>query len=206
MIPAAAGLCTRAAAKALAATWRVEVDGAEYIQSLRRCGTPIVYVLWHGWMLPLLMQHRRESITVLVSRHHDGDHLADTAERWGYRVVRGSSTKGATAGLLKLVRVLQTGGEVALTPDGPQGPSRVFKAGALLAAHRTGAAVITAGAGASACWSTGSWDNFKIPRAFARVRIVYGRPVWPRQGWDTNRQGAIRLRERLNAVTEAARL
>src|SRR5439155_310440 len=82
-------------------------------------------------ILPLLYHRRDESLALLISRHRDGGYLAELSERWGYRVVRGSSQRGGDVGLLGLVRYLRQGGEVALTPDGPRGPAERMKPGAL---------------------------------------------------------------------------
>src|SRR5207244_7781162 len=130
----------------LAATWRYRVRGWEHVEDARRRQRPIVYVLWHSRILPLLYSRRREGVALLISRHRDGGHLTELSERWGYRVVRGSSKRGGEAGLLGLVRHLRDGAEVALTPDGPRGPAERVKPGALAAAHHADALVIAAGA------------------------------------------------------------
>ena len=43
---------------------------------------------------------------ILISRHRDGELIARTMQRFGHRVVRGSSSRGATAALKALVREL----------------------------------------------------------------------------------------------------
>src|SRR5439155_1544024 len=91
----------------------------------------VIYVLWRSRILPLLYHRRDEGMALLISRHRDGGYLAELSERWGYRVVRGSSQRGGEAGLLGLVRYLRQGGEVALTPDGPRGPAERMKPGGL---------------------------------------------------------------------------
>ena len=42
-------------------------------------------------VVPLLALHKREGLVLLISRHRDGEYLADLAESWGYRSVRGST-------------------------------------------------------------------------------------------------------------------
>jgi lysophospholipid acyltransferase (LPLAT)-like uncharacterized protein len=161
----------------LASTWRVRTIGFEHLASLRAAKRPFVAVLWHGRLLPILYRHRGEGVTVLISRHRDGEVVARAAERWGYRTVRGSSTRGGHVGLLGLVDVLRAGGEVAVTPDGPRGPAEIIKPGAVVAAKLGGAAVIAIGARASRAWRLSSWDGMLIPRPFARVDIQYSVPL-----------------------------
>src|SRR5947208_5405086 len=111
-------------------------------------------------------------MALLISRHRDGSYLAELSERWGYRVVRGSSRRGGEVGLLGLVRYLRQGGEVALTPDGPRGPAERMKPGALAAAQHANARVIAAGARASSAWWSEAGERVCLQRRFARVDIM----------------------------------
>src|SRR3989441_4638733 len=139
--------------------------------------------------------------TLFRSRHRDGGHLTELSERWGYRVVRGSSKRGGEAGLLGLVRHLRDGAEVALTPDGPRGPAERVKPGALAAAHYADALVIAAGARASSAWWLRSWDRFCIPKPFAAVGGVYSAPFTVGGGKDGLRRGVADAERALREVT-----
>jgi hypothetical protein len=110
----------------LARTWRFRVIGREPVNALRRAGRPVAFAFWHGQMLPLVVQHRNEGVAILVSSHRDGEIIARIIHRFGFRTVRGSSSRGAGRALLGLVRELQAGREIAVTPDGPRGPARRF--------------------------------------------------------------------------------
>ena len=68
----------------LAATWRYRVRGWEHVEAARERRRPIVYVLWHSRILPLLYHRRGGGVALLVSRHRDGGYLAELSERWGY--------------------------------------------------------------------------------------------------------------------------
>jgi lysophospholipid acyltransferase (LPLAT)-like uncharacterized protein len=161
----------------LAATWRVRVVNPEHPRALRAAKTPVVFALWHGQLLPLLMMHRNENVSILISEHRDGEIIARIAERLGYRTVRGSTTRGGERALLGLARVLQGGGDVAVTPDGPRGPARRFAPGALVAAQRGGGTILPIAASASRAWRLRSWDAFLIPKPFARVTVAYATPA-----------------------------
>jgi lysophospholipid acyltransferase (LPLAT)-like uncharacterized protein len=115
---------------------------------------------------------------VLVSEHADGEYVTRIMDRFGFRTVRGSSTRGATKGLKGLIRAAREGHDLALTPDGPNGPARSFKPGALLAAAVTGLPIVPVAAGASHAWRLGSWDRFLIPKPFTRVHLRYGPAHW----------------------------
>ncbi len=188
-------------ARLLAATWRYQVRGWEHVQAARASGRPIVYVLWHSRLLPLIHNRRGEGIALLISRHRDGGYLAALCERWGYRVVRGSSQRGGAVGLLGLIRYLRDGTEVGTTPDGPRGPAERAKAGVLVAAQQARAWVIAMGAQPSSAWWFQSWDRFCIPKPFARIDVVYAAPVEIGAGKEEVRHGVAVVERALQEVT-----
>lgn len=160
----------------LATTWRVDRKDYPRYASARASGRPVLILAWHETLLPLLLCHQREGIAVVVSEAPDGAYLAHTAARFGYRAIGGSSTRGRLKAMRGMLHTLQQGGTVAVTPDGPRGPRRVLKTGALLAAQRAGALVISMFATARPSWRYDSWDRFMVPAPFAKVRVAYGQP------------------------------
>lgn len=192
--------------RALFATTRTTRIDPHHLEDLRAEGRPVVFVLWHGQLLPLVHQHREEGVTVLVSEHRDGEYLARVLERWGFETVRGSSTRGGTRGLKGLIRAARSGRDLGITPDGPRGPSRSFKPGALLAAQVTGSMIVPIAGGASGAWRADSWDRFLLPRPFSRVVVAYGEGVEvPRDATEDDRAALARRLERvLDALTVRA--
>lgn len=191
--------------RSIANTWRFEVRNAAALESLRDQRRPFIFSLWHGQLLPLLWHHRDQQIAVLISEHEDGELVARLARSLGYRLIRGSSTRGGERALLSLVRELRDGKEVAVTPDGPRGPALSYAPGALVAAHRANAPILPIAAHARSAWRLGSWDSFLIPKPFARVTVAYGNPVEvaasdPRAAADQ----ASRLGALMSATTAAA--
>ena len=160
--------------QAIARTWRIRVVNGESYRKEKDAGRAVVLVLWHGEMLPLLFHHRNRGIAVLVSEHGDGEIIARILADFGFRLVRGSSSRGAARALVAVDRELRAGVDVGITPDGPRGPRHSIAPGALLAAHRANVRLMPLAARASAYWQLGSWDRFMIPRPFARVTIAYG--------------------------------
>jgi lysophospholipid acyltransferase (LPLAT)-like uncharacterized protein len=185
----------------LAATWRYRVQGWEHVQATRRAGRPIVYVLWHSRLLPLAHHRRGEGVAVLISRNRDGGYVADLGERWGYKIVRGSSHRGGAAGLRGLIRYLEEGHEVATTPDGPRGPAEHVKPGALAAAQHAHALVIPMGARTVSAWWIRSWDRFCIPQPFATIEVAYGAPIAVEEGKEGLRRGIAATERALHEVT-----
>jgi len=186
--------------RVLAATWRIRERGAEHARAFREERRPCVAVLWHSRLLPLLYYHRHQGIVLLISRHRDGGYLAALAQRWGYQAVRGSSRRGGDVGLLGVVRSLEQGARVAVTPDGPRGPAEVVKAGAVAAAQHAGVPIVALGAQASAEWRLNSWDRFSVPRPFAEIEVVYGAPLEVGPGREGLRRGIAAVQQALHQV------
>ena len=136
--------------------------------------------VWHNRLLifPLVLRRffSNRSGAALISASRDGDLLTDAVQRFGYDVVRGSSSRlGATA-LLQLSNLLSSHRDVVVTPDGPLGPAYELGPGIILLAQKTGAAVLPMNLEYSGCWRLKSWDRFIIPYPFSKVRIILGSP------------------------------
>ncbi|MDH3272143.1 MAG: lysophospholipid acyltransferase family protein [Gemmatimonadota bacterium] len=187
---------------ALFATTRATRVGEEHYLRFRREGQPVLFVFWHGQLLPLIHYHRHEGIVVLVSEHEDGEYITRVVERHGFGTVRGSSTRGGTKGLKGLVRAAREGRDLGVTPDGPTGPRGQFKPGALVAAQMAGLPVVPISVRSSSGWRFGSWDEFLVPRPFARITIEYHEPRFvPR---DAARADLARIGAEIGALLNEA--
>jgi lysophospholipid acyltransferase (LPLAT)-like uncharacterized protein len=167
----------RPIARAVASTWRFDHVNRAAWDALETSGHGFACMLWHEALLPLLWHHRSAKAVIVVSQARDGQYLSDFAVSIGYRLVRGSSTRGALGALLSAARELEGGAIVAMTPDGPRGPRRQMKPGILAAAQRAGVPVLPVHGEADRAWRLSSWDRFAVPKPFARVRVAYGMPL-----------------------------
>jgi lysophospholipid acyltransferase (LPLAT)-like uncharacterized protein len=185
----------------LARTWRFRVLNGAPVRDLRATRRPFIFSLWHENLLPLLWFHKGERVSILISEHRDGELIARTANWLGYGLIRGSTTRGAERALLSLVRELEAGREVAITPDGPRGPARRFAPGALIAAQRSGAPILPVAASADRAWRLRSWDRFVIPKPFALITVAYGTPTMVEAA---SARGAANEGPRFEALMNAA--
>jgi len=138
---------------------------------------PAVYAFWHSHQLSVAWHCRRTYALVLISPSRDGEYIARVAASLGYRPVRGSSSRDGTAGLKEMITLGAAGRAMAITPDGPRGPRRVVKLGALVLAQKTGYPVIPVAVGLSRFWELPSWDRFRIPKPFSRGCCCRGEPL-----------------------------
>jgi lysophospholipid acyltransferase (LPLAT)-like uncharacterized protein len=113
----------------------------------------------------------------LASQHRDGEIATRALAAWGIQMVRGSATRGAVGGFLRLVHAFRAGYNLAVIPDGPRGPRHSAKPGVIRLAKATGAPIFPVSYAASRSLRLGSWDRLMIPLPFARVTVVVGGPL-----------------------------
>jgi lysophospholipid acyltransferase (LPLAT)-like uncharacterized protein len=164
------------ALRALVATLRVRREEAA-VAPLWAAHAPVIYAVWHGRILLLPRLYGRRGSHVLASRSRDGELVARWMTRFGLVPVRGSSTRGGGEALRQLARALREGGEVVVVPDGPTGPREVLKSGVIALARLSGAPIVPTAVGASREWRLRSWDEFRIPKPFARCVVRFGEPI-----------------------------
>jgi lysophospholipid acyltransferase (LPLAT)-like uncharacterized protein len=155
--------------RGLALTWRVRVTGRFEV-------APRIYTLPHGLLLLPAFRLRSSRAVVMISRHQDGEMIAQTVQRLGYPTVRGSSTRGAGAAVRDLLTRYADRPWV-VTPDGPKGPRGSVKAGLIRLAQETGRTLQPLVGAARPAKHFASWDRFALPLPFARVVLHFGEPV-----------------------------
>ena len=140
----------------------------------------------------------------LISASRDGDLLTDAIRRFGFDVVRGSSSKMGSTALLQLSQVLAEGGDVVITPDGPRGPAYQLGPGPVFLAQKTGAPVLPINLEYSHCWRINSWDRFILPRPFSQVRVLFAEPyhVVVTSTADEFEAERVRLQQRMMSLVE----
>jgi lysophospholipid acyltransferase (LPLAT)-like uncharacterized protein len=155
--------------------WRV--DGTEHLDAVKASGRQPVLGFWHGRILPATYYFRRRGIVVITSENFDGEWIARIIERFGYGTARGSTSRGARRALLQMKRVLESGGTVAFTLDGPRGPAKRAQAGAVWLAGATESPLVPFHIEADRYWTLGSWDRTQIPRPFTTAALAIGAPI-----------------------------
>jgi len=162
----------------LCKTIRVTFVNKSVVEALESDGKNYVIAFWHGTMLLPWYIGRGKNIVAVVSQSKDGELLARVLKRWGYDVVRGSSTRGGDVVLKMMIDYAKDKRTIAITPDGPTGPIHKMKAGAVITAQKSGVPLILAGIGIQKKKTLKSWDKFEIPAFFSKVKVVYSNPVY----------------------------
>lgn len=185
-------------------TLRIEYLDAEPLLRRLAAGEQVIITFWHNRMIAMPLAARGAAVCILVSQHRDGEIATRTLRHWGIRAVRGSATRGAVPGFLRLVDAYRRGSSLAVVPDGPRGPRYVAKPGIVHLAKATGADVYPVSYAASRCWRLRSWDRLIVPKPFARLTIAVGPPLRVASGADdaTLKEARLQVETRLNELTE----
>lgn len=187
-------------------TWRFESiaeDGAVPLPYGEGAGAEI-YCFWHQCVLPCAVYFRRTRATILISRSFDGELITRILGLFGFRAVRGSSSRSAREGLLGLKRVIESGEPAIFTADGPRGPIYRTKMGPIKLAQLTGAPIGAFHLEPEHAWVMNSWDRFLVPKPFTRIVVSWSR--YTRVPADLAEQQFEPKREELNAAIERARI
>lgn len=139
-----------------------------------------VILLWHEHLPACIRAFSHRGIDVLISRSADGAWAAEACRRFGYRVHRGSSSRGALGGMKTLARGLEAGSGLAgMALDGPRGPRRIAKPGSLWLARQAGVPVVPVAVHAPLSLRLKSWDRCLLPLPFSKVIVRVGAPFHP---------------------------
>lgn len=163
--------------------WRV-VNG-QVPQRFWDEGKPVVAALWHSRLLMMPKSWPvRAPVVMLISRHRDGELIANTIARFGFGAIRGSSRKpgkdkdkGGQAAMMAMARAARAGSSIGITPDGPRGPRMRASAGIAVVARMTGLPVLCVASGTKRRITLGTWDRFMLPLPFTRGVFVWGEPI-----------------------------
>jgi lysophospholipid acyltransferase (LPLAT)-like uncharacterized protein len=172
----AAGLVFYLLIRALGSTARFRVEGWEHWDAACRNGPPVM-AFWHEQIFLTTYYFRGRRIVVMTSQSFDGEYIARFIQRFGYGAARGSSTRGGVGALVEMARLVRAGCPAGFTVDGPRGPRRLAKTGALLLAKKTGRPVLPFAVTAERFWRLRSWDRLQIPRPFTRAVVRLAPPI-----------------------------
>jgi lysophospholipid acyltransferase (LPLAT)-like uncharacterized protein len=182
------------------ATLSIKIVNRDFVRDCRKRGENIIYEFWHEYMILPLLVHEKQGIHVLVSQHFDGEVISRILKSFGFRTVRGSSTRGGRAAYMEMKNKMGKGRfEIAFTPDGPTGPRREAKLGLIKLAVETGMPVIPISVAASNYKRLKSWDRLFILLPFSKCTLVYGKPLYFEKTKDT--QKLSRHVQDLNKIT-----
>lgn len=150
----------------LSLTWRYRVLGT--IDN-----HPKVIAFWHGNMLPMWFYFRNfKKKAAIISKSKDGQILSNYLNLLNYQLIRGSSSDGGKEVILNATKVVKDN-IVLITPDGPRGPNKEMKVGAVIIAHKANVPIQFCSIKTGWKLKLKSWDKFIIPLPFSRITLSF---------------------------------
>lgn len=139
-------------------------------------GKNLIYACFHQDDLSCLPYFAGRGIVILISQSKDGQILASAVEHMGYQTVRGSSHRGAVAGLLALMRKSKEGHSLTIAVDGPKGPIYRVKEGITNISEKSKRPIVPVRAFVhNKKVFEKSWNKATLPLPFSRVTIMIGK-------------------------------
>ncbi|MDC3144402.1 lysophospholipid acyltransferase family protein [Pelagibacteraceae bacterium] len=146
-----------------------------------------IYALWHDQLLlsPLTWQSKKR-IDILISKHRDGDMIADLIKFHGFNSIRGSTNnpnkekeKNTLTSVRKILKSLKNNISIGITPDGPRGPRHKVGEGTINISRISNKKILPMSLACKKKWVLNTWDKFIVPKPFNEICIVWGEPLDP---------------------------
>ena len=160
-------------------TCKREIKGYDILKKYAR--KPAIFVFWHGrtMMLSPAIALARVRGYAIADKRRDGRAIAKMEKLFGLKTIYGSSSGDGVSVLRKGVAALRQGKNcLALSPDGPRGPSMRFHDGALYFAKMTGAPIIPVCYSCSRPWFLNRWDRYLLTKPFSIMVGEVGKPIF----------------------------
>ena len=160
-------------------TSKKKITGLDILRKYAK--KPAIFVFWHGRTMMLSPVIALNSVRgyAIADPRRDGRAIAKMEKLFGLKTIYGSSAAGGVSVLRKGVSVLRAGGNcLALSPDGPRGPSMRFHDGALYFAKMTGAPIIPVCYSCSRPWFLNRWDRYLLTKPFSVIIGTVGEPIF----------------------------
>ncbi len=164
--------------KLIGMTLRFDVEGTDIMRSGDDRHESPVLCFWHDRIIASTYYFRDRGIVVMSSISFDAEYTARCIQRFGFGVIKGSSTRGGTRAMVEMIRLMKKGVPMAFTIDGPKGPRYEAKPGPPLLAKRTGNPIVPFCIETSKFWTINSWDRFQVPKPFSRAKLIFGEPIY----------------------------
>jgi lysophospholipid acyltransferase (LPLAT)-like uncharacterized protein len=157
---------------------RFEVRGMEHLDAIEAAGELPIICFWHDRILLGTYFFRKRGILVMSSQSFDAEYTARSIQRFGYGVIKGSSTRGGSRALIEMIRAMSNGYPTGFSIDGPRGPRYEAKPGPVILAKKTGNPILPFVIEPQKFWMVKSWDRMQIPRPFTKAVVIISEPIY----------------------------
>jgi len=144
-------------------------------------GEPRIVCFWHEQLV--MMPHMRKwddhAAAAMVSRHADAQIMAEHLRSLGIRIIELGTSEVNSGPVREAVRHLRAGGSLAITVDGPMGPARIPKEGALVISGVSRKPIHPSAYAVTHSIRLKTWDQMILPLPWGRGVIAVGEAYQP---------------------------
>jgi len=142
--------------------------------------SPMIFVTWHEHNLIAIALYRllrKGPVVTLVPKGIRGAAMTAWVAASGATAlpIPGDAQDGIQ--LRRMAEALRSGGDVMLAVDGPAGPRRRVRRGALWLAEAAGVPVVAFGCAAGPAFRFPRWDRHLVPLPGARIAVAFSSPI-----------------------------
>jgi len=151
-----------------------EISGLDNLIKINSEKRPVMICSWHGRLLFSVFNLNKLNFYALAGLHKDADIISRICEKLGWKMIRGSSSKGGYKAYKGILNKLSSNNKIYITPDGPKGPIHIIKNGIVEASIKKEALILPISGISSKNWKIKNWDLFLIPKPFGKILNIYG--------------------------------
>ncbi|MFK8040322.1 MAG: lysophospholipid acyltransferase family protein [Rickettsiaceae bacterium] len=135
-------------------------------------GTAIVF--WHDVLaFASILLKLQPNTVALVSPHSDGKIINKVVTGFGCGTIEGSTNKNAMASVRQIIRILKSGTNLAITPDGPRGPAHQVNSNITQIVKKYNFKIIAVSFVSTRYFRLKSWDKMMIPLPFSCITVQF---------------------------------
>ena len=164
----------------ITSSWKYH--GVENFKRLIGSNQPVLICVWHGFFIfPMnFLKNYYKETKIVSSTHPDSMVLAKVLNDYGFSLIKGSSTRGSKNVIKEMMRGLKDSNSIiAITNDGPKGPARVAKGGAISLAKKFNAKLVFISGRSSNYIKLKTWDSFIMPKPFSKNEVYINEINYP---------------------------
>lgn len=159
------------------ATSRVEEEGWDKVAALIEEHGAVLIVCWHQrlMMTPWMFDLSAYRFRSLTADARAGRLVGFIHRAFGYETMPMKRGMLGASAMRDILRGLQNGISIGVSPDGPRGPARVAKVTPIQWARATQIPVVAFTFSARRYWAWPTWDRLMFPMPFTRLYLTWDR-------------------------------
>ncbi len=158
-------------------TSSIRIKNSLIVDDLWLRNKPFIVAFWHSQLMMIsFVWKTRKQLNILASSHSDGRFGSYLGNYFKLKNIPITS-ENKLVSLRKVIKILEEGNNIGITPDGPRGPAEKVSEGIIKIANLSQVPIIPVGFASTRYFNLRSWDSFLITLPFSRCIFVWGNPI-----------------------------